>query len=346
MIKVPGKKLAVAEEQQILMQALDAFRQATAREATLLKTEIHLPQGVADAEIRLAEGEGRLVEVKRNLTPAILGAAVAQLARFGKPGMLVARYITPPLAERLKALEVAFMDTAGNAYVNTPQLFVYITGRKPHKLAAREQRVRALRPTGLKVIFALLCRPELVNAPYREIAAAAGVALGTVGWVFYDLRRLGFVIETKTHGRVYENRGGLIDRWVEAYAHQLRPAVKPQRYRVADADWWRKEDLAQFDMWLGGEPAAAVLTGHLRPEIVTVYGDTQFAALARKIRPIKDEYGNLEVLQKFWVFELPLADKKPPLVPPLLVYADLIATADARNRETAQIIRERFLDRD
>jgi hypothetical protein len=346
MVRTTGKQPAAVEEQQILIQALEAFKQATAREVALLNTEIRLPQGFADAEILLADDEKRLVEVKRNLTPATLGAAVAQLARFGKPGMLVARYITPPLAERLKELEIAFLDTAGNAYLDTPKLFVYITGRKLEKPAAREKRVRALRPTGLKVIFALLCRPELINAPYREIAAVAGVALGTVGWIFYDLRRLGFVTETKAHGRVYQDRGGLIDRWVEAYAHQLRPTLKPQRFRVADADWWQNEDLAQYEMWLGGEPAAAILTGHLRPEIVTVYGDTNFAALARKVRPIKDEYGNLEVLQKFWDFEVVQDNTLPPLVPPLLVYADLIATADARNMETAQIIRERFLDRD
>lgn len=88
-------------------------------------------------------------------------------------------------------------------------------------------------------------------------------------------------------------------------------------------------------MRLAGEPAAAIVTGHLRPEIVTVYGDTGFAALARKIRPSKDKHGNLEALQKFWAFEVAQDDQQPPLVPPLLVYADLIATADARNRETA-----------
>jgi hypothetical protein len=333
-----------AEEQQILTQALEAFKQATAREITVLKTEVRLPQGVADAEVRLANGERLLVEVKRNITPATLGTVVAYLARFGKPGILVTGYINQQMAERLKALDVAFLDTAGNAYLNTPKQFVYVTGRKPQTPAPREKRVRALRTTGLKVIFALLCRPDLVNAPYRDIAAAAGVALGTVGWVFYDLRRLGYITETKANGRVYADRGGLIDKWVEAYAHQLRPAIKPQRYRVADADWWKKEDLAKLDMWLGGEPAAAVLTKYLRPEVVTVYGDTQFAALARKVKAVKDEYGNLEVLQKFWDFELPQADKQHPLVPPLLVYADLVATGDARNIETAQLVREQFLD--
>lgn len=331
-------------EEGLLAQALEAFRQATAKEVVMLKTEIRLPQGIADAEIRLPDGKKRLVEVKRNVTPATMGAVIAQLKRFDKPGLLVVPYMTPQMAERLKEMDIAFLDTAGNAYLNTPKLFVYITGRKLQAPAAHEKRVRALRPTGLKVIFALLCRPELLNAPYRDIAAAAGAALGTVGWVFYDLRRLGYIMETKAHGRIYQNRVGLIDKWVEAYAQQLRPAIKPQRYRVAVTDWWKKEDIAQFDMWLGGEPAAAIMTKHLRPEIVTVYGDTHFAELARKVRAVKDEYGNLEVLQKFWDFEMPQAYKQHPLVPPLLVYADLIATADARNLETAQIIRERFLD--
>ena len=52
--------------------------------------------------------------------------------------------------------------------------------------------------------------------------------------------------------------------------------------------------MTRLDMWLGGEPAAAVLTKHLRPEITTLYGGEQFAILARKIQPVKDEHGNLE----------------------------------------------------
>jgi hypothetical protein len=36
-------------------------------------------------------------------------------------------------------------------------------------------------------------------------------------------------------------------------------------------------------------------------------------------------------------------ERANPLIPPLLIYINLRATADARNIETAQIIRERFL---
>lgn len=330
-------------EAVVLREALAAFEAVTAMPVVAVKEEVRLPQGVADALLEFAGGKKLIAEVKRLLTPATLGQAIAQLARFQKPGVLITEYVTPPMAERLKALDVAFIDTAGNAYVRLPNLLIYVTGRKPLARAPHATRVRALRPTGLRVIFALLCRPDLVNAPYREIAEAAGVALGTVNWVFYDLRRLGYVRETKAQGRVYEDRIGLMDKWAEAYARELRPKLRPRRFRVVNPDWWKKEKLAALEMCLGGEPAAAILTKHLRPEIITVYGDTHFATLAQKVRAIKDDYGKLEVLEKFWNFELPPVDKRYPLVPPLLVYADLVATADARNLETAQLIRERFL---
>ncbi len=224
------------EEREILTQALAAFEETTATAATMVNTEVRLPQGVADAEVRLAEGKKCLVEVKRNLTPATLGAAIAQLDRFGKPGILVTRFITHPMAERLKVLDVQFLDTAGNAYIHTNKFFIYVTGRKLQAPTPQEKRVRALRPTGLKVVFVLLCRPELISAPYRDIAQTAGVALGTVNWVFDDLRRLGYVRETRAQGRIFEDRAGLLNKWVEAYAHELRPKLKPRRYRVANAE--------------------------------------------------------------------------------------------------------------
>jgi hypothetical protein len=170
------------------------------------------------------------------------------------------------------------------------------------------------------------------------------VALGTVNRVYVDLRRLEYLRETKAHGRNIENRGRLLVKWVEAYANELRPKLKPRRFRVANPDWWKSEDLAALEMWLGGEPAAAVLTRHLRPEIVTIYGDTHFATLAKQAQALKDDHGQLEILHKFWNFETPRLNQKYPIVPPLLIYADLVATADARNLETAHIIRERFLD--
>lgn len=329
---------------QLLREALRAFEETTARPATIIATDLRLPQGVADAEVQLDEGRRLIVEVKHTLKPTTLGHAVAQLQRFGRPGLLVTRYVAPPMAERLKQLDVPFLDAAGNAYLRTPRMLIYVTGRKPKQPAPTERTVRAFRPTGLKVIFAILCVPELTEAPYRKIAEEAGVALGTVGWTFYDLKHLGYLRPTRPKGGIIEKRDQLINAWVEAYPQQLRPRLRPRRFRVKELDWWKTEDLTRLDMWLGQEPAAALLTRHLRPEIITIYGDTDFETLARKIRPIKDDHGNLEVLRKFWNFKPAGAEVKDyPIVPPLLIYADLVATGDARNLETAKIIRERFL---
>ncbi len=332
------------KEIQILKEGLRAFEETTGKPATIVATELRLPQGVADAEVKIGEGGRLIVEVKHHLTPTTLGPALAQLQRFGRPGLLVTRYVTPPMAERLKQLDVPFLDTAGNAYLKTPKTLIYVTGRKLPQPAPAERTVRAFRPTGLKVIFALLCVPELTKAPYRKIAEEAGVALGTVGWTLYDLKRLGYFRATRPKGGFIEMRDQLIDAWVEAYPQQLRPRLRPRRFRVKELDWWKTENFIQFDMWLGQEPAAALLTRHLRPEIITVYGDTHFEALARKIHPVKEEHGNLEVLQKFWNFKTAAEGVEDyPVVPPLLIYADLVATGDARNLETAKMIRERFL---
>jgi hypothetical protein len=54
---------------------------------------------------------------------------------------------------------------------------------------------------------------------------------------------------------------------------------------------------------------------------------------------VRAEKGNVEILDKFWNFNYP--EEQRHIVPPLLIYADLIRTADDRNIETAKIIYER-----
>ena len=97
------------------------------------------------------------------------------------------------MAERLRALNVAFVDTAGNAYINDPPIFIYVIGNKKKEVPQKIITGRAFRPTGLKVVFALLCQPGLVKAPYRDIVAAARVVQGTVGWVINDLKQQNYL---------------------------------------------------------------------------------------------------------------------------------------------------------
>lgn len=61
--------------------------------------------------------------------------------------------------------------------------------------------------------------------------------------------------------------------------------------------------------------------------------------LIKNYRFVPDENGNVKVYQKFWQYE----EKENKVVPPLLVYADLINTGDRRCIETAQKIYEKYL---
>lgn len=47
---------------------------------------------------------------KKGPRPATLGAVLHQIGHTGKPPLLITDYVTPPLAERLKARNIAFLD--------------------------------------------------------------------------------------------------------------------------------------------------------------------------------------------------------------------------------------------
>jgi hypothetical protein len=47
--------------------------------------------------------------------------------------MLVTDYVNPNMADRLKEMDLAFIDIAGNAYLNEPPVFVCIKGNRSRK---------------------------------------------------------------------------------------------------------------------------------------------------------------------------------------------------------------------
>ena len=333
-------------ERNILNTAMPAFEEITGFCIKILEVKPAgkiQPDAVLQINAPDVEPKKFYAQIKGFITKATIGHVAEQIRRFEKPGILVTRLVTPPMAERLKELNLAFIDTAGNAYINDPQFFVYIIGQKKKEIPATETIVRAFRPTGLKVIFAFLCLPELVKAPYRDIARAANVALGTVGWVMNDLRKLNFLVDRGKHGRKLINVEKLLDTWIQTYARELRPKLYIGQFGATREQWWEKTDWQKTGTFLGGELAAARLTDYLKPETITIYGPEEINKFLLKNHLKKDPHGKIEIFQKFWNFDYPWNYKT--LAPPLLIYADLIATADDRNIETARIIYDQHIDR-
>jgi len=325
-------------EHRILHAAGQALKRTTGLDA-----EIHQAPAAqnraADAIFELATNQRKhrfRAEVKavdRFETPALIKA---QRKGRREPPLLVAPYITREVADRCHQLHLSFIDTAGNAYLEGPGLLVYVIGNtKPIEL--RRDHFRALNPAGLQIAFALASRPALVQTNYREIAARAGVALGTVGPVLKDLEARGYLRFQKEPNRKLLVPERMVEEWVTHYPVALRPKLNPRRFR-AETERLQHTDLMQQNAYWGGEAAAEKLTRYLKPAQFTIYAREPIAKLIAAGRMRADPTGNVEILDAFWNFD---PDKDfPDVVPPLLAYADLLAAHDGRDAEAARIIYE------
>jgi hypothetical protein len=326
------------KEQRILHAAAQALKRTTGLDA-----EIHLsPAGkdrAADAIFELATNQRRqrfraeVKSVDRFEIPALLKAQ-GQADR--EPPLLVAPYITREVSERCRQLHLPFIDTAGNAYLEAPGLLVYVIGNtKPAEF--RRDHFRALNPAGLQIVFALACQPALIQTTYREIAARAGVALGSVGPVMKDLEARGYLRFQKEPDRKLLDLRHMVEEWATHYPITLRPKLNARRFR-ADPAHLKQADLLRQNAYWGGEAAAEKLTRYLKPAHFTIYAREPVAKLIAVGRMRADPAGNVEVLDAFWNFD---PEKEfPDVVPPILAYADLLATRDGRDAEAARMIYE------
>lgn len=330
---------AFTNEKNIIKKAQKAFQQQTGIKLELfLKDQEHPkllvdPTGV-NAELELMVFESAFVAnamtilMKRALNLDQKVMVFPQLADYR--------------ADELRKDGVQFIDTAGNCYINQPPLYLFVKGNKIQGVTQKPAVNRVFKQTGLRVLYALLCNPGMENETYRTIAAKTGVALGMVNWVFKDLNELGFLLETGTSRNKKVrmlNKEKLLERWITAYAEQLRPKLVIERYRGAEG-WWQTAQLNPEQALWGGEPAAAKLTEYLKPEVITVYADKDNpAAVIIPNRLKKDPAGDVELVARFWQPETvaPHGD----MVHPILVYADLMATGNQRNIEAARMIYDR-----
>ena len=338
------------KELQLLEKAIEAFYQTTGMLFTIEGKGVEIAGHQADAIARLkTRGIDRkyIVEVKRWLTQSMLAMAINQLKYFQQKGLIVTEYANPNMADRLKELDMPFIDTVGNAFINEPPLYVFIKGNKPPAIThARDKITRAFQPTGLKLLFVLLCNQDLVNAPYRDIQKAANVALGTVGWVMMHLRDEGYILDMGKRGKKLINKKKMLEKWVEAYNEKLKPKLFIGIYKADKYDWWKFTKINEYGAYWGGEVAAAILTEYLKPEIATIYIKDKREKLVKLLLTNKlkeDTRGNVEILNTFW--EIDYYSTHRELVHPLITYADLLATGDARNIETAKRIYEQELTR-
>ena len=298
-----------------------------------VQLELHGQKIQLLAEIKNVDRFLALAQIKEQLEKVLTDQFPGYLP------LLVAPYMTEAMAEECRRIDLPFADTAGNLFLRTGNTLLYIVGRPRPDHMGRAQK--GLTPAGMKITFALLCKPELADMAYRQIGAAAQVALGTVGPVLKDLEMRGFLRrERKGKAAELARADELLHEWVVQYPAILRPKLNGRRY-TADRKRFLELDLKPLEAYWGGEVAAERMTKYLKAEHLLVYtrGEVKNLLIQGRMRLAAD--GETEVLDAFWNPELDQTEK--PLAPPLLVYADLMMTGDTRNLETAKILYEQYL---
>lgn len=287
-----------------------------------------------------------LIDIKHIDRVATLQQVKQRFSNTSMPCILASPFISPALAEKCRELDLQFMDTAGNAYLRAPGLFVFIKGQRPSEDAAATlgSATRLGGANAARLAFVLLCVPELLNAPYRTLSQAAGIALGAVGTVLNDLAKRGFITNNKSSRRFLE-QDKLMEEWVATFPLRLRPKLLPRRFHASTSDWWKNIAIGHYDAAWGGEVAADRMIHYLKPEKITIY--MQAATMRQNLGKLviqnklrADPEGEIEILEQFW--DLPPSAMPKDCVPPLLAYADLVASMEPRNLEAASRLYRRL----
>jgi hypothetical protein len=305
---------------------------------------------VRDREMALQVAETRLryqCEVKRHIDRSALLDDIAARSNPDDNTLLVCTVLTTAMAARCRELDLQFIDTAGNAYLtNRTGILINVVGRKLEKGSVIDSD-KTITPAALRMMFAFLAQPSMLNASYREISSSVQVATGAIGKALEALETRGFIGTTPSGARIVNSPERMLSEWTTGYISRIKPKLKKFRFAAPDPvvlqrDW---APAMRHAAW-SGEVAAEQVTKHLNPATATIYMDidntSDLPEMVKRFKLRGDPNGPIEVVQAFW--NMDFFNEDFPTVPLHLIYADLLGTNDPRNLLIAKQIHKKVID--
>jgi hypothetical protein len=335
------------KEQDILYKAVQQFTTITRADLKLVDTN---KQKTADLKVVLQVGNQKTyfeILLKNEIRQLHIPNIIEKIGAHKGDWLLVCQYIPKPVKETLKNNGINYLEAAGNCFIQKQGLFFYIN----------DQQVTPLRQTatgklwknaGLRLIFAVLQNDNLLNHPYREIAQIANIALGNIGDLLQELQQEGYVKIKKGNIKellYFDRKQALQQKWIELFVTIVRPKLIQGRFRfMTPADKARWKEMNLINTCWGGETAGAILTNYLEPQVFTIYTDLPKIEIMKTLRLLPDNNGDVEILDLFWHTKKDMINANKKTVAPLLAYAELATSMDSRNRETAERIKQQYLE--
>lgn len=287
--------------------------------------KLTLHDGVASIEV-----DGKAVERR-------WAAETAYRPTDREPALVIGSRIPPRLVASIRRNGDWYVDSLGNAFISAPGIRVDIRGQRPPATPTRAARSKNLfSPRRAQVVFCLLTWPELLTAPVRTVARAAGVSPAIANQTGQALREEGYGYPGAKRLERYDD---LLDRWADAFPLGLgRDLVLGQFAGETDPHAWVESGIP---VYLSGESAVPKIRG----TTLTMYVPkiSVPAVIGSRWRALRvDEEPEIIVRRTFWEAPDPMsrAERGANIAPEILIYADLLSSRDPRQREVALTMRE------
>jgi hypothetical protein len=274
-------------------------------------------------------------------TPSVAGRLPPTQPAADYPPLLVYDHVPCTLGAQLRAQGTSYADAAGNVWLRHPELAV----PAPPPLAALVVSSPAWHVQLLRLLFQLVLTPALAAYATPRLAARTQLPIATVRQLVRSLAAQGFWHAEAPLGASPLLLPAPAQYWLTHYASTLRRRLNGQRYRTrcpTQLTDWAQRALPPECLW-GGEAAAHLLLGHsASPTSLTIYSQLPRPQLIRQLDLVPSPRGSIELLNAFAPATC-FAPTDPRCVPPLLAYADLLASPDPTHEPLARALCARFL---
>jgi hypothetical protein len=251
-----------------------------------------------------------------------------QLPLEDYPTLWVYNYVSARHGEQLRAQGTYYADTVGNAWFRHPELLVSVQGHPRPKAATPAVVSPALQVQVLRLLFQLVLAPALATYAVPHLAAHTQLPVATVRRVLRHLTEQGLWQEDTPLGSSPLRLPSPAHYWATHYAAVLRRRLNAHCYsprNPADLAGWPQRVLPAACLWSGEAAAHRLLGQPGSPASLTLYSQLPRSQVVQRLDLVPNTQGPIEILNAF----APSACFAPGdarCVPPLLVYADLLAS--------------------
>lgn len=278
---------------------------------------------------------------------AVGSAAVERIAAAARGApvsvVVVAAAIGPSVRATLCQRGLGYLDLAGNCHLEFDggAVSLHVEGRRR---VDRPAGGGTLRAAGYQALFGLLAGDELLGRTVRDVAAVTNVSRHAAHSLLARLREEGLLVRTgrSAHGFVPGGREACIDRLAVGWADVLRSRLLVGRFRLRESDPDAAAALvaqalraAGVPFGFGGARGSARWLQYLQSNETIVHAASFGPDIVQGLGAVPDRNGPLTVVRT--MSQLDLATDVAETAHPLLVYAELARSADARSREAAAL---------